>query len=150
MIFGVGAGWHEEEFKGFIGRFPPKRERLRGLRETVEICKSMFTQERTTYHGRMYQIDNVLNSPQPVQKPVPILIGGSGEKVTLKIAAEHADISHIVTSDLDTLDHKLAVLEKHCENVGRDYNDIRKGSFMRMNDITQYATMDHVVKRIEE
>ena len=150
MIFGVGAGWHEEEFKGFIGRFPPKRERLRGLRETVEICKSMFTQERTTYHGRMYQIDNVLNSPQPVQKPVPILIGGSGEKVTLKIAAEHADISHIVTSDLDTLDHKLAVLEKHCENVGRDYNDIRKGSFMRMNGITKYATMDHVVKRIEE
>ena len=150
LIFGIGAGWHEEEFKGFLGRFPPPGERLRGLRETVEICKSMFTQERTTYHGKMYQFDNVLNSPQPVQKPIPILIGGAGEKVTLKIAAEHADISHIVTSDLDTLDHKLSVLEKHCESVGRDYNDIRKGAFVRVGGSAPTVTMDDVVNRIEE
>ena len=150
LIFGLGAGWHEEEFKGFMGRFPSARERLRGLRETVEICKSMFVSERTTYHGKMYTVNNVLNSPQPVQKPIPMLIGGSGEKVTLKIAAEHADISHIVTSDLDVLDHKLAVLEKHCENVGRNFNDIRKGAFVRVGGSAPDVSMEDVVRRIDE
>lgn len=68
LIMGLGAGWHEEEFKGFIGRFPPVKERLQGLRETVEICKSMFTNEHTTYLGKMYTVNDVLNSPQPVQR----------------------------------------------------------------------------------
>lgn len=150
LVFGIGAGWHEEEFKGFMGGFPSKQERMRGLLETVEICKSMFTSERTTYHGRMYTVDNVLNSPQPVQKPIPILIGGAGEKVTLKIAAKHADISHLITSDLSDLDHKLSVLEKHCEDVGRDYNSIRKGAFIRVGDPASDSTMEEVVKQISE
>jgi F420-dependent oxidoreductase-like protein len=150
LIFGIGAGWHEEEFKGFMGGFPSKQERLRGLLETVEICKSMFTSERTTYHGRMYTVDNVLNSPQPVQKPIPILIGGAGEKVTLKIAAKYADISHLVTSDLSDLDHKLSVLKEHCESIGRDYNDIRKGAFIRVNTSTPGNSIEDVVDKIDE
>jgi F420-dependent oxidoreductase-like protein len=150
LIFGIGAGWHEEEFKGFIGGFPSKQERLRGLLETVEICKSMFSSERTTYHGRMYTVDNVLNSPQPVQKPIPILIGGAGEKVTLKIAAKYADISHLVTSDMGDLDHKLSVLEEHCESIGRDYNEIRKGAFISVNTSSPDNSIEDVVDKIEK
>lgn len=130
LVFGIGAGWHEAEFNGFMGRFPPARERLRGLRETIEICTHMFKHERTTHHGSLYQVDNVMNSPQPIQKPIPIMIGGGGEKVTLKIAARYADISHFFTNNIDTLTHKLAVLEDHCNNVGRNYHEIRKGTSM--------------------
>ncbi|UCH38321.1 MAG: LLM class flavin-dependent oxidoreductase, partial [Candidatus Bathyarchaeota archaeon] len=107
------------------------RARLRGLLETVEIGQSMFTSERTTYHGKMYTVENALNSPQPIQQPIPLLIGGSGEQVTLKIAAKYADISHLVAvRELSDFDHKLSVLENHCEAVGRDFNDIRKGRFI--------------------
>lgn len=135
LIFGIGAGssgdWQVQEFKGFMGRFPPTRERVRGLRETVEICKSMFSNEWTTYHGRLYKVDDAYNSPQPIQKPVPIMVGGGGEKRTLRIAAEHADISHVgVTSirELEILEAKLSALRRHCRAVGRDYDAIRKGS----------------------
>ena len=110
----------------------------------------MFTQERTTYSGKMYTVDNVLNSPPPIQKNIPILIGGSGEKVALKIAAKHADISHLVTTDLNELDHKLSVLEKYCEAVGRDYHAIRKGAFIRVGSLAPKVTMEEVVKRIDD
>ena len=150
LIFGIGAGWHEEEFKGFMGGFPPPKERLEGLRETVEICKSMFSKERTTYHGKMYDVDNALNSPPPVQKPIPIMLGGSGEKVTLKIAAEHADISHLFVANVDELEHKLSVLRKHCETVGRDYNKIRKAAAMNMESGETPTTTEKTVEAIEE
>jgi len=127
LIFGIGAGWHEEEFKGFLGRFPPARERLRGLEETVEICKRMFTSERTTYRGKLFRVENALNSPQPVQKPLPMMIGGGGEKRTLRIAARHADISHFPARNLEEVERRLAALRRHCGDVGRDYDDIRKG-----------------------
>ena len=94
-----------------MGRFPPAKERLQGLRETIEICKSMFSNEHTTYHGKLYEVNNVLNSPQPIQKPIPIMVGGAGEKVTLKIAARHADISHINANNVDTFEHKLSILK---------------------------------------
>jgi len=131
LVFGIGAGWHEEEFKGYLGGWPPPAERLRGLEETVQICRSMFTNERTTFHGRMFRVENVLNSPQPVQRPPPILVGGGGERRTLRIAAEHADISHFFAWDVETLDRKLAALRRHCEAVGRDYDEIRKGVGLR-------------------
>ena len=135
LIFGIGAGSNrinETEFKGFFGRFPPAKERLRGLRETVKICKKMFTNERTTYHGKLYQVDNVLNSPKPIQRPIPIMVGGGGEEVTLKIAAEYADISHFNTRNLDDLERKISALKGHCRAIGRDYDEIRKGTSMSL------------------
>jgi F420-dependent oxidoreductase-like protein len=150
LIFGIGAGWHEEEFKGFMGAFPPPKERLQGLRETVEICKSMFSNERTTYHGKLYNVNNVLNSPQPLQKPIPIMVGGSGEKVTLKIAAEHADISHLFAANVDELEHKLSVLRKHCKTIGRDYSKIRKATSMNMELGEMPNSMEKTVQTIEE
>lgn len=132
LVFGVGAGWLEDEFKAFLGGFPPAGERLLGLEETVEICKGMFINERTTYHGKIFDVDGVLNSPQPVQRPLPILIGGGGERRTLKIAAKHADISHFFVQDLETLERKLSALRRHCDDVDRDYDKIRKGVGVRV------------------
>ncbi len=129
LIFGIGAGWHEAEFKGFMGGFPSLRERMRGLEESVEICKSMFANEWTTYHGKLYTVDNVQNKPQPVQRHIPIMVGGPGEKRTLRIAAKHADISHFLSRGSVEEDVRIfSVLRKHCEAVGRDYNEIVKGT----------------------
>jgi F420-dependent oxidoreductase-like protein len=150
LIFGIGAGWHEEEFKGFMNRFPPAKERLQGLRETIEICKSMFTNERTSYNGKLYNVNNVLNSPQPVQKPIPVMVGGSGEKVTLKIAAELADISHLFAADLNELEHRLSVLKKHCDAVGREYNSIRKATSMNLESLATSSAVENVVNKISE
>jgi alkanesulfonate monooxygenase SsuD/methylene tetrahydromethanopterin reductase-like flavin-dependent oxidoreductase (luciferase family) len=131
LILGIGAGnagRNEAEFKTFFNGFPSNKERLRGLRETAEICKKMFAGQRTTYHGKLYRVDNVLNSPQPVQKPIPIMIGGRGEKVTLRIAARDADISHFHTSSLHEVDTLISALKGHCIDVGRNYDEIRKGT----------------------
>jgi len=128
LIFGIGAGWHQKEFEGFMGRFPTVRERMTGLEETIQICSSMFRNERTSFRGKLYHVENVLNSPLPVQRPPPIMVGGGGEKKTLRIAAKHADISHCAFNpSVEVLDHKLSVLKKHCEAVNRDFDEIKKG-----------------------
>lgn len=128
LIFGIGAGWHEKEFYGYFGRFPAVKERMNGLEETVQICKSMFTHERTSFSGKLFHIDNALNAPLPVQRPIPIMVGGGGEKRTLKIAARYADISHLAFNpSVEELNHKLAVLKRHCEAANRDFNEIKKG-----------------------
>jgi alkanesulfonate monooxygenase SsuD/methylene tetrahydromethanopterin reductase-like flavin-dependent oxidoreductase (luciferase family) len=130
LVLGLGAGWHEDEFNGFMGGFPPAPERLRGLRETLEICTGMLGQERFSYNGKMYRVENVLNSPQPVQKPVPVMVGGGGERVTLALAARYAHISHFFAGDTKSLEAKLAALAGHCDKVGRNFDSIRKGTGM--------------------
>ena len=132
LIMGLGAGWHEPEFRGFMDTFPSIPERLRGLRETIDICTRMFRQERTSYTGQLYQVVNVLNAPQPLQSPIPLMIGGGGEQVTLRLAARHADISHFFARSTEMLDHKLEVLQRHCDDVGRSYRDIRKATSMNV------------------
>lgn len=128
LVFGIGAGWHEKEFEGFFGKFPSVKERMTGLEETVQICRSMFMNERTNFNGKLYHYKNVLNSPLPVQKPVPIMVGGGGEKKTLRIAAKYADISHCAFGpSIEALEQKLGVLKRHCEAVNRNFEDIRVG-----------------------
>jgi F420-dependent oxidoreductase-like protein len=125
LVFGIGAGWHEMEFKGFMGRFPSAKERLDGLEDTVQICRSMFDNENTSFSGKLHSVKNTLNSPRPIQKSIPIMVGGSGEKRTLKIAAKYADISHLFANSPQQLDHKLQVLRKHCTNVKREFSQIK-------------------------
>ncbi|MHA1924886.1 MAG: LLM class flavin-dependent oxidoreductase [Candidatus Thorarchaeota archaeon] len=128
LILGLGAGWHEMEFEAYFGRFPSISERMMGLEESVEICRSMFTNEKSDYSGNLYKYNEVLNSPLPVQTQIPIMIGGGGEKLTLKIAAKHADISHFHPwCSLKDIKRKLQALKDHCKSVGRDYSEIRKG-----------------------
>ena len=132
LIFGIGAGWHEAEFNGYMGKFPSVPRRLSGLKETLEIVVGMFNNERFSYDGKMYKVDNVLNSPQPVQKPVPVMVGGGGEKRTLRYAARWADISHFFVGDVKSLKHKLGVLKGHCVREGTDFDEILKGTTFRV------------------
>lgn len=125
LLFGIGAGWHEMEFNGYMGRFPSPRERLDGLENAIQICRSMFTNETTNFTGKVYSAKETLNSPRPVQRTMPIMVGGSGEKRTLKIAAKYADISHLFAYSPQELQNKLDVLRKHCKDVNRDFSEIK-------------------------
>jgi alkanesulfonate monooxygenase SsuD/methylene tetrahydromethanopterin reductase-like flavin-dependent oxidoreductase (luciferase family) len=128
LVFGIGAGWHQKEFEGFFGQFPRVSERMKGLEETIQICRSMFENERTSFTGKLYHVDNVLNSPLPVQRPMPILVGGGGELRTLRIAAKYADISHFAFNPTEeVVNMKLAALKKHCGIVKREFSEVRKG-----------------------
>jgi F420-dependent oxidoreductase-like protein len=126
LICGIGAGWYEQEYLAYGYDFPPTKERLARLREAVQILLTMWTQPEAYVEGKYYQINGAINQPKGVQKPhIPLLIGGGGEKVTLKIVAQYADACN-VGGDIPTIKHKLAVLKQHCEDVGRDYNQIRR------------------------
>ena len=120
-ILGLGAAWNEEEHIGYGFEFPPVRERMDRLDEALTIAHAMFTEERPTFVGRYYRIDRALNVPRPIQPGGPrVLVGGGGEQRTLKIAAQHADMTHWFPLGLDLLRHKSEVLEGYCEAIGRD------------------------------
>ncbi len=123
-LLGIGAAWNESEHAGYGFEFPPIRERMDRLEEALEICHLMFTEERPSFVGRYYRIEQALNSPRPVQPGgPPLLVGGGGERRTLRIAARYADITNWF-GPLDELRHKTEVLERHCEAVGRDPSTI--------------------------
>ena len=120
-IFGLGAAWNEQEHIGYGYDFPPIKERMDRLDEALTIVRAMFTQDRPTFTGVHYRIDEALNVPRPIQPGGPqVMIGGGGEQRTLKIAAAHADMTHWFPLGLDTLLHKAEVLRGHCEAIGRD------------------------------
>src|SRR5437667_8534371 len=124
LNFGIGAGWYEHEYRAYGYPFPDGPERLRQLREALQVIHAMWEQEEAIFEGQYYQVRGAINQPKGVQKPhIPILIGGSGEKVTLKLVAQFGDACN-VSGDLKTLEHKFAVLKQHCESVGRDYESI--------------------------
>ncbi|GCF07026.1 LLM class F420-dependent oxidoreductase [Dictyobacter arantiisoli] len=141
LNFGIGAGWYEHEYRAYGYPFPDAPERLRMLREALQVIHAMWEQEEATFEGKYYQIKGAINQPKGVQKPhIPILIGGGGEKVTLKLVAQYGDACN-VGGDLKTLQHKLDVLKQHCENVGRDYASIYRttGAFCSIADSDEEA-----------
>ncbi|NJD64004.1 MAG: LLM class flavin-dependent oxidoreductase [Chloroflexi bacterium] len=123
IIPGLGAGWMPREFTDFGVPFLSTGQRLGQLRETVELLKQMWTEPSVTYEGKYVQAHNVVCEPKPVRTP-PILIGGAGEKVTLKLAAEHAAIWNNMAVHQARLPQKVEVLKQHCATVGRDFKDI--------------------------
>jgi F420-dependent oxidoreductase-like protein len=126
-ILGLGAAWNEDEHLGYGIDFPPIRERMDRLDEALTIARAMFTQDRPSFAGRYYRIERALNSPPPIQPGGPrILVGGGGEQRTLKIAAQHADMTHWFPLGLETLRHKTEVLARHCEAIGRDPATIQR------------------------
>ncbi len=126
-LFGLGAAWNEEEHIGYGFEFPPIRERMDRLDEALTIIRAMFTEDRPSFEGRHYSINQALNVPRPIQPGGPrILVGGGGEQRTLKIAAKHADLTHWFPLGLDTLRHKNEVLEGYCEAIGRDPSTIER------------------------
>ena len=127
LDFGIGAGWYEHEYLAYGYDYPDAPERLRYLREAVQVIHAMWTQDEATFEGKYYQVRGAINQPKGAQRPhIPLLIGGSGEKVTLKLVAQFGDACNISNADIPVLEHKLAVLKEHCEAIGRDYESIKR------------------------
>jgi alkanesulfonate monooxygenase SsuD/methylene tetrahydromethanopterin reductase-like flavin-dependent oxidoreductase (luciferase family) len=127
LELGIGAGWYEHEYRAYGYTYPDAPTRLRYLREAVQVILKMWSEEEATFEGKYYQVRGAINQPKGVQKPhIPLLIGGGGEKVTLKLVAQYGDACNVGHLDNEGLAHKFAVLKEHCENVGRDYNEIRR------------------------
>jgi F420-dependent oxidoreductase-like protein len=126
--FGIGAAWYEREARGLGLPFPKIQHRFEMLEETLQIAKQMWSGKRDSFNGRHYQLAEPISSPQPLSKPHPkILIGGMGEKKTLRLVAQYADACNLFTySGLDVINHKLKVLKKHCETIGRPYDEIER------------------------
>jgi F420-dependent oxidoreductase-like protein len=126
LFMGIGAAWNVDEATAYGIPFPPVKERMQRLEEAVQIIKKMWTEENATFSGKFYQIRNAYCNPKPIQKPhPPIMIGGSGERQTLKIVAKYGDACNIFGS-AETVKKKLTVLREHCHSVGRDYDSIVK------------------------
>jgi F420-dependent oxidoreductase-like protein len=146
-ICGIGAAWNEDEHRGYGFAFPPVAERMERLEETVQICRAMFTEERPSFDGRHYRISEALNVPRPVTPGgPPILIGGSGERRTLKLVARYANASNIF-GDAAMVRHKLDVLERHCDALGRDPAEITK---TRLGGLVVAPTHQEAARRAEE
>jgi F420-dependent oxidoreductase-like protein len=124
-IFGIGAAWFEEEHDAYGFDFPPLGTRFEHLEDALNIARRMFTEDEPTYEGTHHKVENILNNPRPLRGDIPILIGGSGERKTLRMVAQYADGSNFF-GDLERTKHLLGVLEGHCERLGRDPADITK------------------------
>lgn len=120
---GIGAAWNEEEAAALGVPFPPLAQRFEMLEEAVRICRRMWSADETPFHGKHYRLDRPLNVPQPLRTP-PIMIGGGGERKTLRLVAKYADACNLFPGP--QLEHKLDVLRAHCETEGRDYDTIKK------------------------
>jgi alkanesulfonate monooxygenase SsuD/methylene tetrahydromethanopterin reductase-like flavin-dependent oxidoreductase (luciferase family) len=127
IILGIGTGWYKEEYRQYGYGFPSPRERVRQLEEAVQIIKLMWGDDGVTFHGRHYRIEDAYCNPKPDPMP-PIMIGGKGEKFTLKVVAEYADWWNGNFLDVETWKHKLNVLAGHCDYVGRDFDDVLKST----------------------
>jgi F420-dependent oxidoreductase-like protein len=126
---GIGAGWFEAEHQAYGYAFPPLKERFERLEDHLRIARAMFTQERATVAGVHHSVTEAYNNPKPVRGDIPILVGGSGERKTLRLVARYADGCNLF-GDAERARHLLGVLERHCEDVGRDPTEITKTSMM--------------------
>jgi F420-dependent oxidoreductase-like protein len=139
-ILGIGAAWNDDEHAGYGYDFPSAGERLDRLEEALQITRAMFTGQTPSFQGRHYRIENVLNNPKPIRGRIPILIGGSGEKRTLKLVAQYGDACNLF-GDPDGARHKLDVLERHCADVGRDPAEITKTVLLTVKDPSKGAQL---------
>jgi F420-dependent oxidoreductase-like protein len=139
---GVGAAWNVDESKGLGFEFPPVAERFERLEEAIQVCLQMWSDSEAPYEGKYYHLGRTLNSPQNVQRPRPyLMIGGGGEKKTLRLVAQYADACNIGLSP--EAGHKLDVLRQHCAAVGRDYDSIEKTTMIA---IDPSSTKEDVVR----
>jgi F420-dependent oxidoreductase-like protein len=124
-IHSLGAAWYEEEHRAYGFEFPPLRERFERLEDALRIARAMFTQESATVEGRHHRVDDALNNPRPLRGDIPILVGGSGERKTLRLVAQYADGCNVF-GDPERVRHLMSVLDAHCEEVGRAGHEITR------------------------
>jgi F420-dependent oxidoreductase-like protein len=143
-IHSLGAGWFEDEHRAYGFEFPPLKERFERLEDALNISRAMFTQDPATYAGRHFRIDGALNTPRPIRGDIPILVGGSGERKTLRLVAEYADACNIF-GDAERVRHLMGVLHTHCEDVGRDPAEITR---TRLGTLAIAATHEEAERRL--
>jgi F420-dependent oxidoreductase-like protein len=144
---GLGAGYHGEEAAAMGLPLPPVAERFERLEETLRICGQMWDPENNgPFEGKHYQLAETLCSPQPINRP-KVLIGGGGERKTLRLVAQYGDACNLFASSPDVVEHKLDVLRRHCDDVGRDYDEIRK-TIIANNPRPSPDTRDEFVRQM--
>jgi F420-dependent oxidoreductase-like protein len=127
LIFGIGAGWKEIEYRAYGYRYPTVNERMDRLEEALQVILRLWTENRASFDGNFYHLKDAVFAPKPIQKPYPpVLIGGHGEKRTLKLVSEFGNMSNFSPWASERLDRLLSVLEDHCSDVGRSYESITK------------------------
>ena len=139
VVLGLGSGWQENEHQQYGIPFYTVRERLERLDEACAVIKALFSESKASFDGRFYQLEDASLEPKPVQQPLPLLIGGGGEKRTLRITARHADAWN-VWGDVEILRHKMEILDRHCADLGRDPKAIRRTAvaLLFMSDDEKY------------
>jgi F420-dependent oxidoreductase-like protein len=147
LEFGLGAGWKEMEYRAYGIPFPPVSTRLAQLEEATRLIKRLWTEEKTSFDGKYYRLENAVCAPKPVQRPLKIWIGGAGEKKLLRIVAQHADGWNMVFGQrLPAVKQKLDALKRHCDDVNRDYTKIDKSMFI----VTCVAQSEEEMRRREK
>jgi F420-dependent oxidoreductase-like protein len=148
-FLGIGAAWFEREHHAFGVPFPPLSERFERLEETLRIAHQAWAGDASPFHGKFFHLDEPLLSPTAVSTPRPrILIGGNGERKTLRLVAQYADACHINATDLDVARHKLDVLRAHCQKLGRDYAEIDKTCGLRLNVAQDGTNINELIDTI--
>lgn len=150
--FAIGAGWNQEEAEA-LGLNPPlNNKRFERLEDTLKLAKQMFTEDQKAFQGEVYTVPRPMNHPQPLSKPhPPILIGGGGEQRTLRLVAQYADACNLFArSGTDILTRKLDVLRKHCEAVGRNYDEIEKTAQAGFTLQEAAESPDNVIQQARE
>ena len=149
---GIGAGWFEREARGLGVPFPSTKERFERLEEALQIAHQMWSDEVASYHGTHYHLEESLNSPQVLTRPhPPIMIGGMGERKTLRLVAQYADACNLFAyGGPDVIRHKLDVLRGHCEDLGRPYEEIEKTALGTVNLAPDGMTAEEVVELCRE
>ena len=146
--FAIGAAWNEQEARGLGVPFPPLGVRFEMLEETLQIAKQMWSADNGPYRGKHYQLEQTLCVPQPLSRPhPPILVAGGGEKKTLRLVAQYADVWNSTVNDVDALKHKIDVLHRHCDTLGRDPGEIRKTVAYSVNP---FEDLDAYLKTTEQ
>jgi F420-dependent oxidoreductase-like protein len=140
---GLGAAWYEAEAKALGFPFPPLAERFERLEETLQIARQMWAGDRAPYHGQHYQLAAPVNDPPPLSRPhPPILIGGAGEKKTLRLVAQYADACNLFAfGGTGEIVHKLDVLKRHCDALGRPYGEIERTALGQVSGGTNSADL---------
>jgi len=148
-MLGIGAAWNEAEARGLGLFFPPLAERFERLEETLRICLQMWSEDDGPFDGKYYQLERTLNSPQSLTRPhPPVLIGGAGEKKTLRLVARYADACNIF--DSPEVAHKLDVLREHCAAEGRDYAAIEKTVQTRFDLGERGENVQQIIEHLHE
>ena len=150
-MLGIGAAWYDREHAGLGVPFPSTSERFEVLEETLQIVRQMWSDDDGAYEGKHFHLAETVCVPPPVQRPrPPILIGGGGERKTLRLVAQYADACNLFRSDLDGVQHKLHVLRRHCDDVGRDYDEIEKTIVNGVGGADPVADPDGFVREMGE